>query len=203
MFGSKKREAEAASRREKSLQDLGERIDAAKKIADPAERLDALSLIIEKIEDLTQIEVDAISKSARLKGRVVGATTTIGTYGAGAALLITGGASGLLLLAAFGAFMTGGIASDITAAKSGDKAVQKLKPYFDALDEKEIAVTAAIDKTLKDDIAAIAASPRVELLSKRGELSQKFTQALQIHVAEQERLKPPAPKNPPNNKFSL
>lgn len=205
MFFKKQREAakaKAAEAQKTVLDTLQKQIDDALAVKDPAERLLKLEetrLAVTAVSEATVKALDSKSKNKIFLPYfgVVGSATAAGA----AAFAAFAVSPALLVLIVIPTIVGGLVLGGKRTENFKERGLAELKPFLKALKEKKIAIATASEKTVREDIAAIAASPRFAEVQGLAVLRDSFMRALQQNVLQQ---KPQSqPKKPGGAGFNI
>lgn len=205
-FKSKaEKRAEAEEARQGFIDSFKRQIEEAAKCADPAERFLKLEECKDSVDQFIETSTQQITDIARGKFH----TSYLGVAGGAsltAGILVFGMSfpPALIFLcypAIFGGIFVGKKAMEKAAASM----MKDIQPFFDELRQQRDRAEELADVILKNDLKALAVSPRFEeIVEKAPRVRDHFTKAFAKRMAEDDRrAPPPPPKHPPSGHGGL
>ncbi|TAL27261.1 MAG: hypothetical protein EPN97_17950 [Alphaproteobacteria bacterium] len=205
-FKSKaQKRAEAEEVREGVLDGFRKEIEAAERCADPAEKFLKLESCKDTINELIVNTTDQIRELAQGKRTVPYLTIAGGTTVTATALIFGMAFPPALIFLIYPAIFGGLYAGKKAAEKAETRMLQDIAPFFDDLRVQRDKALEMADVILKNDLKALAVSPRFEeIVQKAPRVRDHFTRAFAKRMEEDDRrAPPPPPKNPPSGNGGL
>jgi hypothetical protein len=198
-FKSKaQKRAEAEEARQSILEGVRKEIEAADQCADPAEKFLKLEACKDSINELIDSTTQQIKELAQGKRTVPYLTIAGGTTATATALIFGAAFPPALIFLIYPAIFGGLYAGKKAVEKAEARMLQDIAPFFDDLRVHRDRALGMADVILKNDLKALAVSPRFEeIVQKAPRVRDHFTRAFAKRMEQDDRRAPPPPKNPP------